>query len=94
MQVLDQCRDMYGSLSKSNRTLLAAALQGMDKPLWLQVKRVVISNRPIMTLEMAIKQVTNKTITGIPDPFTVYRALRYAIDRQTHRKKQAPIASS
>jgi hypothetical protein len=92
MQILDQCRDMYGSLSKSNRNLLAAALQGMDKPLWLKVKRVVIANRPIMTLEMAIKQVTNKSITEIPDPFTVYRALRYAIDRQTRRKKHAPVA--
>lgn len=80
MSVIDECRDRFGNLSEKNRELLRAALQGASDDVWGRASRVVVSPMPLMTLGMAVKSVAPRPSQGPPDPFTIYRALRYAVN--------------
>ena len=80
MNIVNECRDRFGGLSERNRALIHAALDGADDKVWNQASRIVVSPMPLMTLGMAVKSVTPRPDVNPPDPFTVYRALRYAVD--------------
>ncbi len=87
MSIIDDCRDMYGTLSSSNRALLQAMLDGADCDTWQRARRIVISPLPAITLHMAVRAVTSllnqeNVLDSAPDAFTVHRALRYAIRRR------------
>lgn len=82
MSVIDQCRDAYGCLSDANREVLEQALERTDEDIWARARRVVISATPMITLGMAVRSVSRQPPEAVPDPFTVYRALRYAVERR------------
>ena len=82
MQIIDACRDPYGPLSNSRKILLQQLLKTPDQGLWERTRGLIIRAIPIVTLEMAVKSVRqNRDVLQAPDPFTLYRALRFAIDR-------------
>lgn len=81
MHIVDQCRDPYGTLSSSRRELLTALLEAPDSGLWERARGLIIRAIPIVTLERAVQAVRRRTSTDqVPDTFTLYRAIRYAID--------------
>ena len=84
MKIIDCCRDPYGELSESRRTLLKQLLENPAQCLWEQARGLIIRAVPIVTLEMAVESVRGNSDTGSPpDPFTLYRALRFAVDYET-----------
>jgi len=81
MYIVDQCRDPYGQLSKSRKTLLEQLLNQPDQRIWERTRGLIIRDIPIVTLEMAVNSVRrNSDAEQLPDPFTLYRALRFAVD--------------
>ena len=81
MYIVDQCRDPYGQLSKSRKSLLEQLLQQPDQCTWERTRGLIIRDIPIVTLEMAVNSVRrNSDAEQLPDPFTLYRALRFAVD--------------
>ncbi|HED19615.1 MAG TPA: hypothetical protein ENI74_08955 [Gammaproteobacteria bacterium] len=81
MYIVDQCRDPYGQLSKSRKTLLEQLLKRPDQRIWERARGLIIRDIPIVTLEMAVNSVRrNSDAVRLPDPFTLYRALRFAVD--------------
>jgi len=84
MHIIDQCRDPYGKLSKSRRALLEQLLENPAQCVWERARGLIIRAVPIVTLEMAVKSVRrNSDADSTPDPFTLYRALRFAVDYET-----------
>ena len=52
--------------------------------IWERARGLIIRDVPIVTLEMAVKSVRrNFDADSLPDPFTLYRALRFAVDYET-----------
>ena len=83
MTVVDYCAGMDGTLSANNKSLIEGMLLGGDAPTWQMAREIVISPLPLMTLGMAVKRVArSKLATDIPDPFTIYRALRFSMTRR------------
>lgn len=81
MQIIDMCRDPYGPLSDSRKALLEQLLEEPDQCLWERTRGLIVRAIPIMTLENAVNSVRKNGDAGLmPDPFTLYRALRYAVD--------------
>ena len=81
MYIIDQCRDPYGKLSKSRKTLLEQLLKQPDQCNWERTRGLIIRDIPIVTLEMAVNSVRrNSDAEQLPDPFTLYRALCFAVD--------------
>lgn len=84
MHIIDQCRDPYGPLSNPRRALLEQLLRAPDQQLWDRARGLIIRPIPLVTLENAVKAVQKQVdIMKSPDPFTLYRALRYAVDYET-----------
>ncbi|HHJ17955.1 MAG TPA: hypothetical protein ENJ80_14820 [Gammaproteobacteria bacterium] len=81
MTIIEYCRDPYGELSKLRKTLLQQLLDDPDQCLWERARGLIIRDIPIVTLEMAVQSVRGNSDAGqVPDPFTLYRALRFAVD--------------
>jgi hypothetical protein len=84
MQIIDRCRDPYGSLSDSRKALLEQLLEAPDQCLWERARGLIIRAIPIVTLETAVRSVCRNTdARRVPDYFTLYRALRFAVDYET-----------
>jgi len=84
MYIIDQCRGPYGQLSKSRKTLLEQLLKQPDQCIWERARGLIIRDIPIVTMEMAVNSVRrNSDAEQLPDPFTLYRALRFAVDYET-----------
>jgi hypothetical protein len=91
MHIIDQCRDPYGKLSSSRRELLAQLLEAPDSCLWERARGLIIRAIPIVILEQAVRAVCSQVIVDqVPDPFTLYRALRYAVDYETNGAEPEP----
>jgi hypothetical protein len=91
MYIIDQCRDPYGKLSKSRRTLLEQLLKQPDQSVWERTRGLIIRDIPIVTLEMAVSSVRrNSDAERLPDPFTLYRALRFAVDYEAGDNESLP----
>ena len=55
-----------------------------DQCLWERARGLIIRAVPIVTLENAVRSVRKCRDAGqVPDPFTLYRAVRYAVDYDT-----------
>jgi hypothetical protein len=81
MQIIDQCRDPYGKLSSQRKRLLEHLLRRPDQWVWERARGLIIRDVPIVTLEMAVQSVRpSNDANRPPDPFTIYRALRFAVD--------------
>ena len=84
MAIIDRCRDPYGALSDSRKALLEQLLEAPDQCLWERARGLIIRAVPIVTLENAVRSVRNSRDAGqVPDSFTLYRAVRYAVDYDT-----------
>lgn len=84
MRIVEQLHGLDGKLSHANAHLLQMLLHHPEPHLWHSAKNMIIGNRPIITLGRAVKCVTpiHVTSTGAPDPFTLYRALRFCLRKQ------------
>lgn len=81
MGLFEQCKELYADLSSSSQRLLTLMISAPCAETWIEARKLVICSEPLLTLEMAVKRVSNKSIKEIPDSFTIYRALRYAAER-------------
>ena len=79
MGMLDQCRDLYGPLPAHRKALIRRFLESPEQDTWDQARQVIIARRPVMTLGMAVRAVTRTDGPAVPDPFTLYRAIKYAL---------------
>ncbi|MBI3562168.1 MAG: hypothetical protein HY080_10705 [Gammaproteobacteria bacterium] len=83
MTVVDACAGMDETLSAHNKLLLEHMLLGGDSATWQQAREIVISPLPLITLGMAVNHVTPIALRlEVPDPFTIYRALRFTLRRR------------
>ena len=85
MRLVNQCSDLRGELSAGNAALLRQLLQAPDEQLWARAQRMVICDRPLMTLRTAVTCISKNQVQELhsPDFFTLYRALRYAVDKRS-----------
>lgn len=81
MKLLEDCKDLFGSLSKNNQDLLNKLLNAPDNETWEIARRIVVSPAPLLTLDMAVSRVIEGKTQKCPDPFTVYRAIDYAVKK-------------
>jgi hypothetical protein len=73
-------RDALGGLSTEKRQLVTDLYRQPSSSTWARARAVVVSPVPLITLEMAVRQVAVGPIHSPPDPFTLRRALYYASD--------------
>lgn len=84
MHIVDLCRDPYGQLSAARKALLEQLLNAPDRRSWERARGLIIRDVPIVTLESAVRSVRRNPDTDrTPDPFTLYRALRFAVDYES-----------
>jgi len=84
MHIVDLCRDPYGKLSATRKALLEQLLNAPDRRSWERARGLIIRDIPIVTLQSAVRSVRRNCDTDrTPDPFTLYRALRYAVDYES-----------
>ena len=81
MKLVENCKDLYGTLSESNQNVINDLLQHPAVETWEIARRIVVSPAPLLTLDMAVSRVVENKVTGCPDQFTIYRALDYAIKK-------------
>jgi hypothetical protein len=65
-------------------------IQNPSVETWEIARRIVVSPAPLLTLDMAISRVCENKLKGIPDSFTIYRALDYAVKKH-HQYLSRPI---
>lgn len=84
MRIIQKMSGMNGKLSRSNVMLLSALLRQPNLPLWHRTRGMVICDQPLMTLKAAVNAVTQgRLVIGeIPDTFTLYRALKYSMEKR------------
>ena len=94
--LIKQCVDLHGRMSAGNSALLTALCQSPSPELWSQAQRMIICDRPLTTLRSAVNGVTGGRISykGAPDEFTLYRALRHAIDKRRRFKANPELPFS
>ena len=81
MRIVERCRGPYGRLSERRRAMLEQLLQQPSQSGWERARGLIIQDTPMITLEMAVRSVrSNADLRRAPDPFTLYRALRQAVD--------------
>ena len=81
MKLIEQCKDLFGDLSVSDQELIEQMLKSPCAETWEVARRIVVSPAPLLTLDMAISRVTENRKKGVPDSFTIYRALDYAVKK-------------
>ncbi|WP_455222461.1 hypothetical protein [Kaarinaea lacus] len=84
MRIIHKMYGMNGKLSRSNIMLLNSLLRQPSLPLWHSARNMVVCDQPLITLNAAVKAVTQgKLVIGeFPDTFTLYRALKYCIEKR------------
>lgn len=81
MDIIDKCRNQYGTLSVTNKLLLSALLTQPCVDVWEKARWIVVWPTPIMTLDTAVQRLPCKRIERVPSPFTIYRALKFATEQ-------------
>lgn len=83
MGIIQKIHGLDGKLSRSNLMLLNTLLHQPTLSLWRSAKNILISEQPLITLSTAVRAVTQGqvVIEELPDTFTLYRALKYAIKK-------------
>jgi len=84
MNIIEQCREIISNLSDTNQQLVTKMLAAPTTETWTEARRITISQAPLITLEMAVKRINGEPADQVPDPFTLYRALRYAVEKSSH----------
>ena len=64
--------------------------------LWLRAQRIIICDKPLTTLRAAVNGVTQGrlSIDSAPDEFTLYRALRHALEKRRRFKANPELPFS
>ena len=98
MRIIQKIHGMEGKLSRSNAMLLNILLHQPTLPLWRSAKNMLIADQPLITLNAAVRAVTQGqvVIDEFPDTFTLYRALKFAIEKRErfyHRMEVCDIES-
>ncbi len=84
MHIVDLCRDPYGALTDTRKALLKQLLNAPNRCTWERARGLIINDVPLVTLEAAVSKVRRKDDANrTPDPFTLYRALRFAVDYES-----------
>lgn len=78
MTMLRRYGGLFELVTARDRALIQRLVREGDPELWRQARHVVISPAPVVTLGMAVTRISPQPVTGVPDAFTVYRALRHA----------------
>ena len=93
MQIIERCTGLDGHLSISSKEILETMLEGGDEFTWQKAKSIVISPLPLMTLGMAITRLQHNLVPVdyVPDPFTIYRALRYSLAKRAQFRAQPEV---
>lgn len=94
--LIDQCVDLHGKLSAGNSALLRELCKTPSAELWLKAQRMIICDKPLTTLRSAVNGVTRGrlNIHGAPDEFTLYRALRHALEKRRRFKANPELPFS
>ena len=84
MRIIQKMSGMNGKLSRSNAMLLNALLRQPTLSLWHRTRSMVICDQPLTTLNASVNAVTQgRLVIGeIPDTFTLYRALKYSMEKR------------
>ena len=84
MRIIHKMYGMSGKLSRSNVVLLNTLLHQPTLAVWRSARNMVICDQPLMSLNAAVNAVRQgKLVIGeIPDTFTLYRALKYSIEKR------------
>jgi hypothetical protein len=91
LNIIEQCKELFDSLSEPNQKLIARMLTSPNTETWLEARRIVISSAPLITLEMAVKRISNSPVSNVPDSFTIYRALKYASEKMEHYQRRPSV---
>ena len=80
MSIIERCSYHGWRIPEVNRRVLRIMLETPDMTTWVQARKIVVCRQPLLTLEMALWAIAQHPGDQIPDPFTVYRALKYTVD--------------
>lgn len=97
--LIDQCTNLYGPLPAKIRQRIRAVLENPCQETWEEAHALIISETGMMTLWQAwiavdpkapVSRPCDRSWPRIPDPFTLYRAIRLAVDdpKAQHRAAQ------
>ncbi len=75
--------DLFAMVRPWDRKRLREFLSHPSDTGWETVRRLIVIPMPLTTLEMAVWQVNVHGLGELPDPFTIYRALKHAHDTYT-----------
>ena len=89
MNIIEQCREFLSAMPEAQQSLVVRMLTAPTEDSWLHARKLVVSQTPLITLEMAVRRISNQPVSEIPDPFTIYRALAYAVEKANHYQKRA-----
>lgn len=84
MLIIQKMHGMDGKLSRSNSEILKSLLVQPTMPVWRKAKNMIICDQPLVTLNAAVRAVSHGklAIVELPDTFTLYRALKYSIEKR------------
>ncbi|WP_455219184.1 hypothetical protein [Kaarinaea lacus] len=84
MRIIQYMYGMDGKLSRSNSAILKSLLEQPTLPVWQKAKNMLICDQPLLTLNAAVRAVSHGklAIVELPDTFTLYRALKYSIEKR------------
>ena len=96
MRIIQKLHGMNGNLSKSNSNILNLLITEPSLPLWRSAKNILICDQPLITLSVAVRAVTQGQvkIDEFPDTFTLYRALKYAVQKRQRCFNQMEVCDT
>ena len=87
---INKAKQLLQQLPDEQAKLLHQLLANPCSDIWMQTRKILLCSQPFLTLEMAIKRVSEQPLTNVPDPFLIHKALSYAWEKdQNHNEKAA-----
>ena len=89
MTISNKGKLLLQTLSDQQSQLINQLLANTSESVWLQARPMLLCTNPPLTLEMAIKRVSDRSLKDVPDTFVVLKALSYAWDKTTEQNEEA-----
>lgn len=89
MTISNKGKLLLQQLSEQQAQLISRLLANPTEEIWFQARPILLCSNPFLTLEMAVKRVSDRSLKDLPDTFVILKALSYAWDKANEQKGEA-----
>ncbi|MDH5301590.1 MAG: hypothetical protein OEW58_09535 [Gammaproteobacteria bacterium] len=89
MTISNKGKLLLQQLGEPHTQIITQLLNNPNELVWFQARPLLLCADPLLTLEMAVKRVSDQSLRTMPDTFVVLKALSYAWDKFNEQNEEA-----